>query len=98
MRRQLRMRSDSRKARKNGNALQFHSVLAIGKIHGAILLITLLSTIQKAFRRPSGGTLHEIHTHLRSRVFSGRARRAASGLEPDRPNAERRLIDFYPVR
>jgi hypothetical protein len=40
------MRSDSRKARKNGNALPFHSVLAIGKIHGAILLITHLSTIQ----------------------------------------------------
>src|SRR5215510_15185104 len=41
------MRSDSPKARKTGNASPFHSVLAIGKIHGAIVLITPLFTIQE---------------------------------------------------
>src|SRR5262245_5351056 len=41
------MRSDSPKARKTGKASPFHSVLAIGKIHGAIVLITPLFTIQE---------------------------------------------------
>ena len=47
------MRSVSLKLEKNGNALPFHSVLAIGKIHGAILLITLLSTLSREFHRLS---------------------------------------------
>jgi hypothetical protein len=43
------------KLEKTSNSLLFHSVLATGKIHGAILLITLLSTFQEAFKRLSRG-------------------------------------------
>jgi hypothetical protein len=47
------------KLEKTSNSLLFHSVLAIGKIHVAILLITLLSTVQEACKRLSRGFQEE---------------------------------------